>query len=114
MIPAAGGTGNHGEGQGMEGQDVRCRWRPVTVTVALMAALLLLAPGAGASTSTVKPVKIRPETLRLATATVPYAQSLGATGGTAPYTFTLQSGSLPGGMTLSPSGELAGTPTAAG
>jgi Putative Ig domain len=98
----------------MEGQDVRCRWRPVTVTVALMAALLLLAPGAGASVSTVKPVKIRPETLRLATATVPYAQSLGATGGTAPYSFTIQSGSLPEGITLSPSGELTGTPGAAG
>ncbi len=37
-----------------------------------------------------------------------------ATGGTAPYTFTIVSGSLPPGLTLSPSGAISGVPTVAG
>ncbi len=44
----------------------------------------------------------------------PYRQVLSATGGVGPYTFTLTSGSLPPGLTLSPSGVIAGTPTSAG
>ena len=34
-------------------------------------------------------------------------------GGTAPYTFSVTGGSLPAGLTLTPAGLLAGTPTAA-
>jgi uncharacterized protein YhjY with autotransporter beta-barrel domain len=43
-----------------------------------------------------------------------YSQSLGATQGTAPYTYTLVSGSLPGGVGLSNSGVLSGTTTTSG
>ena len=43
-----------------------------------------------------------------------YTEPLAATGGTTPYTWTLLSGSLPPGLTLSTSGEISGTPTAAG
>jgi hypothetical protein len=43
-----------------------------------------------------------------------YSQYLSANGGTAPYTWTLLSGALPTGLTLSPNGLLSGTPTAAG
>ena len=42
-----------------------------------------------------------------------YSQALAVTGGTAPYTFTLVSGALPSGLSLSPAGMLSGTPTAA-
>ncbi|HVS97985.1 MAG TPA: MBG domain-containing protein, partial [Puia sp.] len=42
------------------------------------------------------------------------SQSLTVTGGTAPYAFTVSSGSLPPGMQLSNDGTLSGTPTAAG
>ncbi|HKW33302.1 MAG TPA: FG-GAP-like repeat-containing protein [Candidatus Acidoferrum sp.] len=42
---------------------------------------------------------------------VPYDQILTATGGTAPFTWTVSSGSLPAGLTLSPTGEITGTPT---
>jgi hypothetical protein len=45
---------------------------------------------------------------------VAYSQTLTATGGTGPYTFTVLSGTLPPGMTLSPGGVLSGTPTAIG
>ncbi|WP_377162888.1 putative Ig domain-containing protein [Prosthecobacter fluviatilis] len=43
-----------------------------------------------------------------------YTQALTASGGTAPYTYALQSGDLPGGVLISPSGTLSGTPTAKG
>lgn len=44
-----------------------------------------------------------------------YADQFSVSGGTAPYTWSLGSGSaLPAGLSLSPSGLLSGTPTAAG
>ncbi len=81
---------------------------------ALLAALLLCGASATTSFAAAKPLKIKPEALKRATATEPYSQTLSATGGTAPYTFTLESGSPPEGITLSPSGALSGTPTTAG
>jgi len=45
---------------------------------------------------------------------VAYSQTLQAAGGTPPYTWTLTSGSLPAGLSLSGAGVLSGTPTAAG
>ena len=44
----------------------------------------------------------------------PYASSLGALGGTTPYTWSVASGALPPGLSLSPEGEVKGTPTKAG
>jgi hypothetical protein len=43
-----------------------------------------------------------------------YNQSLAATGGTAPYTWTVSAGSLPTGLSLSTGGVISGTPTVAG
>ncbi|HEY6401242.1 MAG TPA: Ig domain-containing protein, partial [Blastocatellia bacterium] len=43
-----------------------------------------------------------------------YSQTLTAMGGTAPFTFTVSSGALPPGLTLSSAGAISGTPTAAG
>ncbi|MGH7969084.1 MAG: putative Ig domain-containing protein, partial [Limisphaerales bacterium] len=43
-----------------------------------------------------------------------YSQTLGASGGTAPYSWSVTSGSLPAGTTLSSTGALSGTPTTAG
>jgi len=40
-----------------------------------------------------------------------YSQTLVATGGTPPLTWTLISGALPTGLTLSPAGQISGTPT---
>jgi len=48
------------------------------------------------------------------TQSVPYGQSLFASGGTTPYNWSLLSGSLPAGLTLSSAGLISGTPTAAG
>ena len=43
-----------------------------------------------------------------------YSQTLTATGGTAPYSWSVVSGSLPTGLTLNASGTLFGTPTVGG
>jgi hypothetical protein len=46
---------------------------------------------------------------------VPYSSGLTATGGLAPYTYSISDGTLPPGLTLNPStGAITGTPTAAG
>ncbi|HEY5196811.1 MAG TPA: putative Ig domain-containing protein [Solirubrobacteraceae bacterium] len=45
---------------------------------------------------------------------VAYSYTAGATGGTAPYTWSINAGSLPAGLTLSAAGVLSGTPTLAG
>ena len=43
-----------------------------------------------------------------------YSASVQASGGTTPYTWSLSSGTLPAGLTLSSAGAISGTPTAAG
>jgi hypothetical protein len=43
-----------------------------------------------------------------------YSQTIGASGGTAPYGFGVIAGALPAGITLSAAGVLNGTPTTAG
>src|SRR5450759_1933321 len=47
-------------------------------------------------------------------ATTAYSQTLAATGGTAAYVWTLNTGTLPTGLTLNAAGTIAGTPTTAG
>ena len=57
---------------------------------------------------------LSPIALPLATASQTYTQTITASGGEGTPLFTLSAGSLPSGLTLSPSGVLSGTPTAAG
>ena len=57
---------------------------------------------------------IVPDALDPATFNQPYTAQLQAQGGTEPYTWILDSGSLPPGMNLSPTGEISGTPTQVG
>lgn len=56
---------------------------------------------------------VAPLTLPTPTVGMPYSQTLTASGGMAPYTFSVM-GTLPAGLTLSSSGLLSGTPTAGG
>jgi hypothetical protein len=55
-----------------------------------------------------------PSPLPNATAGVAYSQSIAVTGGTPPYTFSIDSGALPAGVTLDATGKLAGKPTGLG
>lgn len=60
------------------------------------------------------PIDLSPATLPNGTAGVAYNQTITASGGTAPYTFTVIAGTLPPGLALAGSGALTGTPTTAG
>jgi hypothetical protein len=58
-------------------------------------------------------ITLSPGTLPDGTVAVAYSQTLGVSGGTAPYSFGVTSGALPSGVTLSALGVLTGTPIAA-
>ncbi len=62
----------------------------------------------------VTPPAITTKSLPNGTPGVSYSQALGATGGTPPYQWTISSGSLPGGLSLSSSGTISGIPAAPG
>ncbi len=60
------------------------------------------------------PLQITTTTLPSATVGSSCSTTLQATGGTSPYSWSVASGSLPSGMTLSTGGTVSGNPTAAG
>ncbi len=77
-----------------------------------------LAKGVGVGTirnddTAVSPPVITPQGLT-AVQNAPYSHTLTASGGTAPYTFSVMAGAVPPGLALSPAGVLSGTPTVAG
>ena len=63
---------------------------------------------------TLSDLDIATTTLPTAVKGVTYAATLAATGGSEPYSWLVQGGALPAGITLSPEGVLSGKPTAAG
>ena len=66
-------------------------------------------------TVTVTPLTVTTVTLPAATAGVPYSATLAATGGVAPYSWSIPVGSLPAGLKLhAATGVISGTPTAGG
>lgn len=67
-------------------------------------------------TGTIDPptITLSPTTLPLGTAGSSYSQTLSASGGTAPYTFAVTSGSPPPAVVLNSSGGLGGTPLTTG
>jgi hypothetical protein len=65
-------------------------------------------------TASASPITVSPSSLPTLTAGTPYSQTVTASGGASPYTYALQSGVLPVGLTLSSSGVLSGTPTERG
>jgi outer membrane autotransporter protein len=59
-------------------------------------------------------ISMTPDSADLGTAGLPVSLTFAAAGGAAPYVFALESGVLPGGLTLSPAGQLTGRATQAG
>lgn len=66
-------------------------------------------------------INISPPPITVTTTTLPnpqvgvsYTQTLNATDGVAPYSYSVTAGSLPAGLSLSTAGVLSGTPTTAG
>jgi uncharacterized protein YhjY with autotransporter beta-barrel domain len=59
-------------------------------------------------------IVVAPASLPTLTTGTAFSQTLTSTGGTGPYTYSISSGALPTGLSLSPSGVLSGTPTQRG
>lgn len=59
-------------------------------------------------------ITLSPASLPAGTVGTAYSQAITAGGGVPPVTFSISSGSLPAGLSLSSSGQISGTPTAAG
>lgn len=84
--------------------------------VALAGSLLVVSVsgcggGGGDGGGSVDPLVITTTTLADATIGSAYNQTVVATGGTAPYTFSISTGSLPAGLAISAAGAITGTPT---
>ncbi|MHB1973843.1 MAG: G1 family glutamic endopeptidase [Acidimicrobiales bacterium] len=62
----------------------------------------------------VVPLEVTTAALPAAIAGEPYSMQLAASGGTAPYSWSLAAGSLPAGLALTPGGLVSGTPAAGG
>jgi hypothetical protein len=76
---------------------------------------LLLAVASAASAATTSPVVTLTCPESTGATGVAYSSSLAATGGVPPYTFSITTGALPGGLTLNTSsGAITGTPLASG
>ena len=65
-------------------------------------------------TITCPTITVNPSTLPNGRKNYSYSQTITASGGTSPYTFTKTSGTLPSGLTLSTAGVLSGTPSGSG
>jgi hypothetical protein len=65
-------------------------------------------------TASTDPVSVTTPNLAEAIEGLSYGQQLEATGGSGPYSWLLAAGSLPSGLTLTPSGAISGTPAAPG
>jgi hypothetical protein len=74
---------------------------------------LLVACGGGGNNPPANPLSITTTSLQQGQTAKAYNATLSATGGTAPYTWTLKSGTLPAGLALSSGGTISGTPTTA-
>jgi hypothetical protein len=87
-----------------------------TVTVNATDSANPVASKTGPVTITVLPIPKLTLTGSLPNATlgVPYTQTLVATGGLTPYSYSITAGALPAGLTMSTAGVISGTPTAVG
>ncbi len=68
----------------------------------------------GTSGGSSTPLSIATTSLPNGTVGQAYSTQLNATGGTSPYTWSISSGSLPAGLSLSSAGVISGTPSVAG
>src|SRR5947199_113829 len=64
--------------------------------------------------ASIPPLQVTSSQLSGGTAGTTYSATLSASGGTSPYSWSVSSGTLPTGLSLSSSGTLSGTPTVAG
>lgn len=94
--------------------------RNAVLFLSFIIALILSSAGCGSATSesghvTAAALRFLTTSLPAATAQQTYATTLSATGGSAPYTWSVSAGALPPGLALAPTtGAISGAPTATG
>lgn len=93
---------------------VRVKSNGFRLLLGLLASGLFVACGGGGSNPPSNPLSVSTTSLNPGQVSVAYTGTLSASGGTAPYSWTVKSGSLPPGLSLSTAGAISGTPTAAG
>jgi hypothetical protein len=100
---------------------MKTRRAQLTRWFTLLPVLAVLFGSCGGGGTYVSPEPSPPPPLTITTASLAdgvkglqYTQGLEATGGTSPYTWTLASGTLPGGLTVYATGAIAGYPTEVG
>ncbi len=108
LDPSTGGIGGIPTVLGTSNFTIQCTDSAATPAVVTRALSITVAPAGGA-------LAITTTNLPGGSAGSAYATTLAATGGTTPYSWSITSGTLPGGLTLTqPSGLIAGTPGAPG
>ncbi len=91
------------------------RFAAVTRGLVVLSGILVAAAcDSGDPTAPVDTISIETESLAEAIEGVAYSQQLAVVGGTGGYSWVLAAGSLPTGLTISPTGLISGTPVGAG
>jgi hypothetical protein len=93
---------------------MRLRSLGLTFVLAALALVFVSGCNGGGGGTPPTPVSITTTTLTQGTVGTSLTAPLAATGGSGTYTWSVLSGNLPAGLTLSTSGTITGTPTAAG
>ena len=86
----------------------------LTSVICILLCGFVLSCGYGKPPTPTLPLVISPAPLPAAVINVPYSATLTAAGGLQPFTWSLASGTLPAGLSLSTAGVISGTPTAVG
>jgi Putative Ig domain len=96
------------------GVDMRLRSLGLTFVLAVLALVFVAGCSGGGGGTPPTPVTITTTTLTQGTVNSSFSATLAATGGSGTYTWSVSSGNLPTGLTLSSAGAITGTPTTAG
>src|ERR1700678_852235 len=94
------------------GEIMRLRLLSLTCGLAIYASVTGCSGGGGGNPPT--PISITTTTLNKGTINTTFTATLAATGGSGTYTWSVSTGTLPPGLTLSSAGVISGTPTTAG
>jgi hypothetical protein len=90
-------------------------FKPAVILLIIFAvSLSFVACGKGTPPPNIQPLTVATRSLPVGITAKAYNTSLAANGGVGPYNWTITSGSLPDGLTMSNSGVISGTPTKKG